>query len=41
MAVGKGVLVTESVNTLTDDETETFEQLFGRSASSSAWTPRI
>ena len=29
MAVGKGVLVTESVNTLTDDETETFEQLFG------------
>ena len=29
MAVGKGVLVTESVNTLTDDETETFESLFG------------
>lgn len=29
MAVGKGVLVTESVNTLTDDETETLEQLFG------------
>lgn len=29
MAVGKGVLVTESANTLTDAETETFEQLFG------------
>ena len=29
MAVGEGVLVTESVDTLTDDETETFEQLFG------------
>ena len=28
MAVGEGVLVTESVNTLTDEETETFEQVF-------------
>ncbi|NMM97601.1 pyrroline-5-carboxylate reductase [Bifidobacterium olomucense] len=29
MAVGKGVLVTESVSTLTDEETATFERLFG------------
>ncbi|PST49720.1 pyrroline-5-carboxylate reductase [Bifidobacterium callitrichos] len=28
MAVGKGVLVTEAVNTLTDGETEVFESLF-------------
>ncbi|NEG54705.1 pyrroline-5-carboxylate reductase [Bifidobacterium platyrrhinorum] len=28
MAVGEGVLVTESANTLTDEETETFEELF-------------
>ncbi|KAB7788504.1 pyrroline-5-carboxylate reductase [Bifidobacterium cebidarum] len=29
MAVGKGVLVTESANTLSDAETQTFEELFG------------